>query len=68
MKPSVQARPKEECGREGQRGRGNGRWVGGLGVGCGGGRLEGGVTMETHRGAGETVAVGGDDSTLAAGE
>ena len=42
--------------------------MGGLGVGCGGGRLEGGVTMETHRGAGETVAVGGDDSTLAAGE
>lgn len=25
----------------------------------------GGVAMETHRGAGETVAVGGDDSTLA---
>lgn len=39
-----------------------------MGVGCGGGRLEGGVAMETHRGAGEAVAVGGDDSTLAAGE
>lgn len=33
---------------------------------CGGGRLKGDVAMETHRGAGEAVAVGGDDSTLAA--
>lgn len=35
------------------------------GGGCGGGRLEGDVAMETHRGASEAVAVGGDDSTLA---
>lgn len=45
--------------------------VGGLGWAgcrCGGGRLQGDVAMETHRGVGEAVAVGGDDSTLAARE
>lgn len=36
-----------------------------FGCSCAGGRLEGDVAMETHRGAGEAVAVGGDDSTLA---
>lgn len=33
---------------------------------CGGGRLVGDIAMETYCGAGEAVAVGGDDSTLAA--
>lgn len=35
---------------------------------AGGGGRGGGVAMETHRGAGEAVAVGGDDSTLATRE
>lgn len=40
--------------------------VGGMGPHVEAGRLEGDVAMETYRGAGEAVAVGGDDSTLAA--
>lgn len=40
----------------------------GLGVSAEAGRLKGDVAMETNRGIGETVAVGGDDSTLAARE
>lgn len=40
----------------------------GLGVSAEAGRLEGDVAMETNRGVGEAVAVGGDDSTLAARE
>lgn len=40
----------------------------GLGVSAEAGRLEGDVAMETNRGIGEAVTVGGDDSTLAARE
>lgn len=40
-----------------------GGWIG---CWCGGGRLGGGVAMETNRSVSEAVAVGGDDSTLAA--
>lgn len=45
-----------------------GKWEAGgwIGCWCGGGRLEGYVAMETNRGVSEAVAVGGDDSTLAA--
>lgn len=47
-------------------GGGGGGGVGGMGARVEAGRLEGDVAMETYRGAGEAVAVGGDDSTLAA--
>lgn len=57
---------KEEKG-EGrrERRRNTGLVIGGwFGSRCGGRRLEGDIAMETHRGAGEAVAVGGDDSTF----
>lgn len=37
-----------------------------IGCWCGGGGLEGDVAVVTNRGVSEAVAVGGDDSTLAA--